>query len=49
MLRTGLVTWLLASVPLSVLIGGMIRLSASADVRRPASSEPVLHLVASGS
>ncbi len=49
MLRTGLVTWLFASVPLSVVMGGMIRSSNPADDRRSAPSEPVLHLVASGS
>ena len=49
MFRTGLVVWLFASVPLSMLVGGMIRLSNPSEVGRSVASGPVLHLVASGS
>lgn len=42
MLRAGILMWLLASAPLSLLMGRMMRASMPAEPRPDARSEPVL-------
>ena len=48
MLRAGILAWVIASVPLSVLMGGMIRASMPDDPGYASSGEQLLAMTASG-
>ncbi|MGI8686688.1 MAG: hypothetical protein ACR2MO_16630 [Acidimicrobiales bacterium] len=48
MLRAGIFAWVVASVPLSVLMGGMIRASMPADPGYASSGEQLPASAASG-